>query len=150
MQLGVMVTNHGKHSDAKMGFAVANDIVQVGADAASQDAFDARKLQDQIADIAEGYFQKLSDYEHAELAANAAEHVVKPLDPHPEIMDGLVKDVIDAIAASSFSSWWSSQDTAGLVRKVADKWMRNAHHMHRDWHGKGKIGNHTSLTDVAA
>lgn len=150
MQFGVMVTNNGKHSDAKMGFAVANDIVQVGADASGQDAFDARKLQDQIADIAEGYFAKVSDYEHAELAADAAGQMSKSLDPHPELMDGLVADIIATIAASPFASWWSSQDTAGLVRKVADKWMRNAHHMHRDWHSKGKIGNHTNLTDVVA
>ena len=148
MQLGVLVTNHGKHSDAKLGFAVASDIVQVGADAASADAFDARKLQDQIADIATGYFAKLSAFEHGELAVKGNAHLATELVAHPEIMNGLVTDVCGAIAASPFVSWWSAKDTSHLVRVVAEKWLKSGHHMHRDWAAKGKIGSHTNLTDI--
>lgn len=150
MQLGVLVTDGGKHSDDKLGFAVASDLIQVGANAAGKDAFDARKLQDQITDVAASYFAKVSEYEHAELAAKGTVHLANTgVEAHPEIMDGLVRDVCAAIAASPFASWWSAQDTAALVRKVAGKWLKAGHHMHRDYAAKwGKIGNHTALNDM--
>jgi hypothetical protein len=51
MLMKVLTTNHGKHSDEKLGFAIADDIVDVAAAANAGDSMDARRLANQIGDF---------------------------------------------------------------------------------------------------
>lgn len=146
MQLGVLTTNHGKHSNEKQAIACASDIIQIGADASGQQAIDGRKLENKIIEILEGYFGKLADFEHAEIDAKGPAHLSSERVAHPDLFDGAVADVMAAIAASPLASWFNNDETKANVTKSVEKWMLNGHHMHRDWFARwGKVGHGTDL-----
>lgn len=148
MQLGVLITNHGKHSNEKLAIACASDIIQIGADASGQQAIDGRKLENQIIEILEKTFGKLADFEHAEIDAKGAEHLSSKFQAHPEILDAAVIDIVSTIAASPLAPWFDNADTKANVVKSVEKWMCNGHHMHRDWFARhGKVGHGADLRD---
>lgn len=147
MQLGVLVTDNGKHSDEKLAIAVATEIVQIGADASGQQAIDGRRLENQIIDAMETHFAKLAEFEHAELDAKGTAALAASMEPHPELVDASVAAIASAIAASPFASWFTADATAAYVRQVVEKWVTTAQHMHRDWYARhGKIGHGVNLS----
>jgi hypothetical protein len=148
MQLGVLITNHGKHSNEKLAIACAGDIIQIGADAAGQQAIDGRKLENKIIEILEASFAKLAEFEHTGIDAKGTEHLSSEYVAHPEIYDAAVTDIMAAIAASPLASWFNNDDTKGNVTKAVEKWLLSGHHMHRDWFARwGKVGHGTELKD---
>lgn len=148
MQIGVLVTNHGKHSDEKLAIACACDIIQIGADASGHQAIEGRKLENKIIDVIEGAFKRLSDFEHAEIAAKGTDHLASVLEAHPEISRDTVAAVMATIASSPIATWFeSSTDVRGNVTAAVDKWLKSAAHMHRDWFARsGKVGVGTDLS----
>lgn len=166
MQLGVLITNHGKHSNEKLAIACASDIIQIGASAADQDAIDGRKIENKIIEILEASFAKLAEVEHADIDAKGTEHLAEEFVAHPEIYDAAVKDIMAAIDASSIVSWFAAQAARAArdgkpakdpvtreqiqsnVIKSVEKWLLNGHHMHRDWFARwGKVGHGPDLKD---
>lgn len=146
MQFGVLITDHGKHSDTKLAIACATDIIQIGADASGKQAIDGRKLENNVIEVIEASFKRLSDYEHAEIAAKGTAHLTSMLDAHPEIKADTVSGVMKEIAASPLAEWFNNDATKGNVTNSVDKWLRNAQHMHRDWYARhGKVGTGTDL-----
>ena len=158
MQLKALATNNGKHSAEKLGFAVADDIVDVAATANDGDAMDARRLSNQIADIATKHMQAISDRERAGIEAKGHEHLAEPLEAHPETADAMEKEILACCEASApvTAKWFKTDggdDNVARARKnVHDRvhyWVRVAQHMHRDWYaGHGKIGEGTELKDA--
>lgn len=147
MQIGVLITNNGKHSNEKLAIAVATDIVHIGASASGQQVLDARKLENQIVEIMEKYFAKLSEFEHAQIDAKGTEHLAAAVEAHPELLNASVKDILAAIAASPFASWFTAEQAETYVRASVAKWLTNGHHMHRDWFARhGKVGDGTDLS----
>jgi hypothetical protein len=161
MKLGVIATDGGKHSDEKLGFAVADEIVDVAAAANAKDAADARRLANSIGDIAATHMKAIADREMAGIAANGHAHLAEPLEAHPETADAMEAEIVAACKASSLKAWF---DADGLepgsvaadnvrralknIHEVVHKWTRTAQHMHRDcFAGSGKVGHHTELTD---
>lgn len=151
MQIGVLATDHGKHSDEKLAIAVAMDIVNIGATASGQQALDGRKLENKIIEIMEPVFAALAKYEHDEIDDNGTKHLaagVTGIEAKPDLLAGAVKEVLAAIAASPFASWFSAEQAETYVTKSIQKFMEVGHHMHRDWFARhGKTGNGTALTD---
>lgn len=146
MQIGVLISNHGKHSNEKLAIAVATGIVNIGATASGQQALDARKLENKIAEIMEGYFAKLAAFEHGEIAAKGTAHLSAALTPHPEIYEEAVHAVVVAITESPFASWFTSDRIESYVRETVGKWLHAGHHMHRDWFARhGKVGHGAEL-----
>ncbi len=146
MQFGILATNHGKHSDAKLAVAVAEDIVHIGATATGQDAIDGRKLVNQITDIMEAKFRQLAEFEHAQIAALGTEHLAASLDAHPEIFAAAVSEITDAIARSPFAHWFTSDQVDAYVQASLTKWLKVAHHMHRDYYANhGLMGHGVAL-----
>lgn len=149
MQLGVLITNHGKHSNEKLALACAGDIIQIGASASGNDALDGRKLENKIVEILEDKFAALASFEHTQLGTDGTAHLSSALEAHPEIFDSAVRDIMGAIAASPLAGWFNYDDTRGNVTKSVEKWMLNGHHMHRDWFARhGKIGHGADLMDA--
>lgn len=166
MQLGVLITNHGKHSNEKLAIACASDIIQIGASAAEEDAIDGRKLENKIVEILEASFAKLAEFEHAGIEAKGTEHLAAEYVAHPEIYDAALKDIMAAIDASSIVSWFADQaaraardgkparepitreQIEGNVVRAVNKWLLSGHHMHRDWFARsGKVGHGAELKD---
>jgi|SRR5579871_2239414 len=147
MQFGVLITNHGKHSDEKLAIAVATDIVQIGADASGQQAIDGRKLENRIIGIMEGYFTRVAQAEHDGIAANGTAHLSSdPAAVYDALLDDAVANIMAAIAESPFASWFTADHAEAYVRKSVGKWLSNSSHMHRDWFARhGKVGNGTDL-----
>jgi hypothetical protein len=147
MQLGILITNNGKHSNEKLAIACASDIIQIGADASGQQAIDGRKLENKIIEILETYFEKLAAFEHAEIEANGTAHLASEFVAHPEMFDGAVADIMTAVASSPLASWFNNDETKANVVKAVEKWLLNGHHMHRDWFARwGKVGHGAELT----
>ena len=148
MQIGVLITNHGKHSDEKLAIACASDIIQIGADASGQQAIDGRKLENRIIELLEASFAKLAAFEHAGIDASGTEHLSSEFAAHPEIYDAAVADIMAAVAASPLASWFNNDDTRANVIEAVEKWLLCGHHMHRDWFARhGKVGHGTALSD---
>lgn len=146
MQLNALVTNHGKHSHEKLAIACASDIVQIGADAAGEQAIEGRKLENRIIEIMEVHFVALSKYEHDQLAAKGAEHLAASLDPSPQIWDDAVSEIMAAVKSSPIAAWFDAAEVEQNVRTAVGKWVKVSQHMHRDWFARhGKIGHGTKL-----
>jgi hypothetical protein len=146
MQIGVLATNGGKHSNEKLAIAVATDIVNIGANASGEQAIDARKLENKIVEVMEVLFAKLADFEHGQIAAKGTLHLASSLDAHPELKEEAVKAILAEIKASPFASWFSAEAAESYVSASIDKWLKVGHHMHRDWFAAhGKVGNGTDL-----
>lgn len=148
MRMQALITNHGKHSDEKLGYAISDDIIQIAADATGQDAMDGRKLANQIGDICAKHMRELADREHDGLKANCHDHLMESLEAHPEAADSLEKEIVDAGNASPLASWFDKPETLANVHQAVHKWIRAAQHMHRDWFARhGKVGHGAELSD---
>jgi hypothetical protein len=153
MLMKVLTTNHGKHSDEKLGFAIADDIVDVAAAANAGDSMDARRLANQIGDIAAKHMKVLSDRENAGIEAKGPEHLAEPLVANSETADAMEAEILACCEAfgPATSKWFKgdSEDVARARKNVHDvvhKWVRDAQHMHRDWYARhGMVGEGTDL-----
>lgn len=144
MQVGIIKTNGGKHSDAKLAYAAADDIVNISADSVGEDVADLRELSNQIGGVLKGYFEKISEHEHAQINEKGTAHLNASLDANPELHELAIKDIETIIAKSPF------QMPDGVIRKSLDSYFKVAQHMHRDWFAAhGKVGDGTDLVDAS-
>jgi len=143
-----LITNHGKHSDAKMAYAMAADLVENSARLSGQDALDMRKLENNLGDSLAKHFRKIADREHAGIEANGHDHFFAEFDANPGHAAEIETEVMAAYMASPFAASMDKDLAARNVHEVVNKWMRDAQNMHRDWfHRWGKVGHHTELKD---
>jgi hypothetical protein len=148
MKMNVLATNHGKHSDQKMAYAMAADLVENHSNMTGQDALEMRKLENELGDILADHFKQIADRENAGIAAKSHEHLAESLDAHPEHSIEIEGAVLSAYEASPFGANMDKAVAAANVHEVVHKWVRTAQHMHRDWFaGSGKIGHGIALTD---
>ena len=146
MQMRALISNMGKHSDEKLAYAMAADLVENSASLSGQDALDMRKLENQLGDMLADHFKQIADRENAGIAAKGHEHLAESLEAHPEHSIEIEGAVLAAYAASPFA--FERPVAESNVHEVVQKWVRTAQHMHRDWFaGSGKVGHGTSLTD---
>jgi len=147
MRLQLLVTDNGKHSDEKLGFACAADIIQISADAAGKNAQDGRRLENQIADLVAKHMRAVANREMSGITAKGHDHLFQSLDAHPETSAALEREIISAGKASPLASWFDRQDTLANIRDAVDRWVRVSQHMHRDWFARhGMVGHGTELT----
>jgi len=148
MRFTITKSDHGKHSDAKLAYATARDLVEDAANMSGQDALDMRKLENTIGEILEGHFKDIADREHEGIKANGHEHLASSLDAHENSVAAMEKAIFDAYDASPFAAKMDKAQAAKNVREVVSKWIKNAQHMHRDWFaGMGKVGHGKNLED---
>ena len=103
MQMRALITNFGKHSDEKLGYAMAADLVENHASLTGQDALDMRKLENQLGDMLADHFKQIADRENAGIAAKGHEHLAESLEAHPEHSIEIEGAVLAAYAASPFA-----------------------------------------------
>ena len=143
MQMRIIATDGGKHSDAKLAKHLADEIIQIGAKVTDQDPDEWGALQAQIAEILTGHFEHLANIEHLALTANGSAHLASSLDPHPTILDDATSHIVEAIETAKFAG-----GTANMVRANVARYLGIAQHMHRDWFARhGKVGHGRELTD---
>jgi hypothetical protein len=161
--MSALITNHGKHSDEKLAIACAQDIVQIGADAAGEQAIEGRKLENKIVEIMEAHFRALAVEENDNMGH---ELLALSFDPHPEIHGKAINDILAAIGASPIGKWFGMDGAVGELARNAGaspskaatevrrnvetavgKWIKVSQHMHRDWFARhGMVGHGTALT----
>ena len=142
-------TDHGKHSDTKLAYAMAADLVENSANLSGQDALDMRKMENTIGEKLEKHFAKLADREHAGIEANGHDHLFESLEAHPEHAEEIKAEVMSVYTASPFAAKMDMEVAANNVHDVVGQWVRIAQHMHRDWFARhGKVGNHLDLVDA--
>lgn len=145
MQVGVLITNGGKHSDLKMAVATAEQIIQIAVGSLSQDAVEARELENEFIAILKGHHAKVSKDEVNSLDANP-EHMLKQIDPEPHM--STYDEIIAAGLASKWKDWFSSEETKTYIRKVIAQWTATNMFMHRQAHAHGLTGHHLDLRPV--
>ena len=149
MKIGLLVTNHGKHSDDKFGFAFADDVIQIAADMTGQDALDGRRLANQIADAAAKRFRELADREHKAIEDRGHDHLMSSLDGHAATVDTIYTDTVNMGLLSPLKAWFEKPEVLSNINQAAEKWVGTAQHMHRDWFARhGKVGHGAQLTDA--
>ena len=145
MQFGVLITNHGKHSNEKLAVATAGQIIQIAADSGSEDALDGRKLENQFIDILEAHHAKVSDHEVDSLMEDNA-HLAKHLDPEPHM--GVFDEIIAAGLASKWKDHFEKEDVQQHIRNTLASWTATNMFMHRQAHAHGLTGHHLDLKPV--
>jgi hypothetical protein len=145
----MVITNHGKHSDAKLATVTAADLVENAANLSGQDAIDMRRLENQIADILEPHFKALSDRENGGLE-KGHEHLALSYEAHPETAAAMEAEIMAAYKASPFAAKMDDAVAAANVHEVVHKWVCDAQHMHRDHFvsSGGQVGNGADLRKV--
>lgn len=147
MQIGVLITNHGKHSDAKLAMACAGDIIKIDDSSSGQALIDGRNLETAIIAVLQGVFRKLADFEHASFDESGTEHLSSEMSAHPELFDEAVDGIMAEIAKSPLAAKFNNDDTKGLAVQKVEKWLCSGHHMHRDYFARwGKVGHEAELT----
>ena len=145
-----LITNHGKHSDAKFAYATAADLVENSSRMSQQDALDMRELENDLGKALAKHFRKIADREHAGIEANGHDHFFAEFDANPGHAAEIEAEVMAAYKASPFFARMDKElvDLATRnVHEVVHKYMRDAQNMHRDYfHRKGLVGNHLDLT----
>ena len=147
MQFGLLITDHGKHSDEKLAIATAAEIIQIAAGASSKQAIDARKLENDIIDELTEHHAKVSKDEVDKLDADPAGQLATKLDPMPHMTD-IVDRVLEVAKKSPFKDWFERDDVKQLIRDKVASWTATNIYIHRDWHAGGKTGHGTNLKDV--
>ena len=146
MRMNVLCTSHGKHSDDKLAYAMAADLVENAANLTGQDALDMRKLENQLGEMLAPHFRKLANRENDGLVKNGHDHLFQPLHAHPEHAAEIEAEVMKLYEASPFCHTMDKEVATANVHNVVHKWVRDAQHMHRDWFaGHGMIGHHIDL-----
>ncbi len=145
MQIGVLITNGGKHSDLKMAAATAEQIIQIAVGSKSEDAIEARQLQNEFISILEEHHAKVSKDEVDSLDTDPT-HMLKQLDPEPHM--STYDEIIAAGLASKWKDWFSSEETKTYIRNVIAQWTATNMFMHRQAHAHGLTGHHLDLKPV--
>lgn len=149
MRLDLLITNHGKHDDDKLGFAFADDVIQVAADMTGQSARDGRRLANQIADIAAKHFHDIAERENAGIMDKGHDHLLSHLNANASDVDALVSEIVTLGNTSPLKAWFDKPEVLANIREASSKWIRTAQHMHRDWFARhGKVGHGAELKDV--
>src|SRR6185312_9247025 len=113
------------------------------------DALDGRRLSNQIADAAAKRFRGLADREHKGIDDNGHDHLASSLEADATTVDAIYGDSVSLGQASSIKSWFDKPEVLANIRQAAEKWTRNAQHMHRDWFARhGKVGHGADLKDA--
>lgn len=138
MQVGIMATDGGKHSDEYMAVSVAKDIIFIGANASKKSADEGFRLQAKLVDILLPYFKAASEFEHGGIDEKGTAHLASAMEVHPEIAAEAAQKVNDAILASPQKDWFQANALAGVdptayVKASVAKYIGYAQHMHRDW-----------------
>lgn len=147
MQLGILKTDHGKHSDEKLAMAVAGDLIKFDDNASGPNLLAGRDLETAIAKIMVPVFANLAMYEQGSILLDGTAHLSTPLEVRDDIFEPAVEAVCSAIAASPLSAQWPAESTEQLVSDVLRRRMVDAHHLHRDWFARwGKVGHGVDLS----
>jgi hypothetical protein len=147
MQFGLLITDHGKHSDEKLAIATAAEIIQIAAGASGKQAIDARKLENDIIDVLTEHHAKVSKNEVDKLDADPAGQLTTKLDPMPHMTD-IVDRVLEVAKKSPFKDWFERDDVKQLIRDKVASWTATNMLIHRDWHSLGKTGHGADLKPV--
>lgn len=146
MQVGIMATDGGKHSDEYFAISVAKDIVVIGATASKKNADEGLRLQLKIVDTLMPYFKAVSEFEHGGIDEKGTAHLASSMDVHPEIAKEATDKVLTAIDESPFKGWFTTEQARTYVSASVGKFLGYAQHMHRDWFARwGKVGDHLEL-----
>jgi hypothetical protein len=153
MRIGVITTDYGKHSDEKLATVAASEMVQNTAEMTGQQAIDMRRVETAIIDALIPHFRAISDREHAGIAADGHDHLMKmPIHAHPESAEAMEAVVVKVVRASPAAACLDYRNPGGEpavenhIRDVIHRWIRNAQHMHRDyWARHGLVGHGTQL-----
>lgn len=145
MQIGMLITNGGKHSDLKMAAATVEQIIQITVGSLSDDALEARELETEFIGILKRHHAKVSKDEVDSLDADP-EHMLKQIDPEPHMSAS--DEIIAAGMASKWKDWFSSEETKTYIRNVIAQWTATNMFMHRQAHAHGLTGHHLDLKPV--
>lgn len=147
MQFGVLITNNGKHSDERLAIATAEQLIQIGADAAGEQAAEGRRLENEFVEILEEHHRRVSEHEVGELTQRGNARLSESMDPSSHV-DETYDDLMTAAAASPFAAWYARDEVKKYVRDVLMTWTATNMDIHRDWHAKGWTGHHNKLMRV--
>lgn len=133
MQLGILVTDHGKHSAEKWAAHTAGHIIQIATTAAGAQAIEGRKLELQIIEILEKHHSDVMAHEQKCLAEDGVDRHDEPHEPEA-FADGGLADIVAAAAGTQFESHFADPETVLHIAKVLHEHFAASMDIERQWH----------------
>lgn len=132
MSTGIMITNDGPHSPAKWAVATAAQIVEIGTDATSTQAVEARKLELAIIGLLEEHHAAVQEGERGKIAVLGTE---RALDANEHVtVDDVVDDIVDASKGSIFEAHFAVVETQKYLADLIASHFATSMDIERKWH----------------
>jgi hypothetical protein len=133
MQLGILVTDHGKHSVEKWAAHTASHIIQIASNAAGVQAIEARKLELKIIDVLEEHHGAVMEHEQGKLAEHGIERHDHPHEPEHFADEALLK-ILAAADGTRFEEHFAQSATVQHISKVLHEHFAASMDIERQWH----------------
>jgi hypothetical protein len=133
MQLGILVTDHGKHSAEKWAVHTASHIIQIASSAAGVQAFEGRKLELKVIDILEGNHQAVMDHEQVKLKEHGVARHAQEYDPE-EFVDTALDAIVAAAKGTRFEEHFANHETVEHISRVLHEHFAASMDIERQWH----------------
>jgi hypothetical protein len=133
MQLGILVTDNGKHSAEKWAVHTASSIIQIAASAAGVQAIEARKLELNVLNILEVRHKEAMDYERAELEKDGIARQAQPCDPEA-FADTALAEIVAASQGTRFEEHFKNPETVLHIARVLHEHFAASMTIERQWH----------------
>ena len=133
MMVGIMVTNNGTHSPEKWAATSSNQIINIAADAAGEQALEGRRLELKLLDILEKHHSVVQSEEKRGLekfGVDRYEHSINVWDHVNEAFD----EILAASKGTQFESHFMKEEVQEHVKEVLRKDFTTEVEIERAWH----------------
>lgn len=131
----IMITNGGPHSHEKWAIATAQQIIEIGANATSTQAMDARKLENKIIDLLEVHHQEVQENERAMIKDRGHDRLSEDLAfDVSDRVDGPVSQIVSASVGTPFEAHFAKPEVQAYLRDLIATHFRTSMQIERSWH----------------
>lgn len=133
MQLGILVTDYGKHSAEKWAAHTASHIISIASSAAGVQAVEARKLELKIIDALEGHHGAVMEHEQGKLEEHGIDRHDHPKEPLP-FAETALAEIVAAAKGTRFEAHFAATETRDHIMRVLLEHFAASMDIERQWH----------------
>lgn len=146
MDVRILVTNGGPHSAEKWAITTASQLIQIGADSASVQAIEGRKLELKLIDILEGHHGDVQKHERGQIEEHGVARLCHDLDCECHDLDAKVAEIAAAAQGTIFEEHFSKPEVQQYVRGVLKQHFLTSMDIERSWHADANMHTEEAQT----
>lgn len=135
MQVGVMITNGGKHTPMTWALATVRELIQINPQTTDPNLLAAKEFECEVIRILEQAHDENMKHERTRLDEEGCERLVAAF-YEPDISpraDRTLEKIVMRAASTPFVDHFAREDVRTRTRRVLIQHFINARHMERGW-----------------